>query len=297
MHRQKLKGVKHIIVVASGKGGVGKSSVAANLALMLAREGYKTALVDADIYGPSIPKMFGIENEKLMTAPEAGPDMMTPIEKYGIKINSIGLMVDPTQAIIWRGPLAANALDMLFKNTVWGDIDYMIVDFPPGTGDIQISTLQKYKVSAAIIVTTPQIIAVNDARKGADMFAPDKMNVPLLGIVENMSWFTPAAHPDEKYFIFGQGGGQSLADEFHTRLLVQIPLLQEVGDSSEKGRSPFEMNCSIGSEIVRNCFWELARIVIDEINGEEPDDEWWGDDACDESECDHDCSHCKKKRN
>ena len=296
MHRHKIKGVKHIIVVASGKGGVGKSTVAANLAVTLARDGYRTALVDADIYGPSMPKMFGIENEKLMTAPEAGPDMMTPIEKYGIKINSIGLMVDNAQAIIWRGPLAANALDMLFKNTVWGDIDYMIVDFPPGTGDIQISTLQKYKVSAAIVVTTPQVIAVNDARKGADMFAADKMNVPLLGIVENMSWFTPAAHPEEKYYIFGQGGGQALADEFHTRLLAQIPLVQEVGTSSEKGCSIWEMQNSTGGEIVGGQFFELARVVTEEINGEEPDDECCDEGECCETECDHDCSNCKHKK-
>lgn len=235
LQKSKPEGVKHLVVVSSGKGGVGKSTVAANLAIMLASKGYKTALLDADIYGPSAPKIFGIENIRPEIIEKDGKEMMMPIEKYGVKVNSVGLIVDPNQAVIWRAPLAGSALAMLFNQTIWGEIDYMIIDFPPGTGDIQISTLQQYNISAAIAVTTPQVIAVNDVRKGMDMFSPEKMNVPLLGIVENMSWFTPMSHPDEKYFLFGQGGGEQLAKEFGTPLLAQIPIIQEVGKTAEAG--------------------------------------------------------------
>jgi len=180
-----IKGVKHIIVVASGKGGVGKSTVSANLAIMLAKKGYKTALLDADVYGPSIPKMFDLEDQMVeVTMGEDGKEYMQPMEKYGVKINSIGFLVPSDRAVIWRGPLAGGALTQLFTQTAWGDIDYMIVDFPPGTGDVQISAIQQFRIAGAIIVTTPQVIAVNDARKGAEMFAPDNMNVPLFGVVE-----------------------------------------------------------------------------------------------------------------
>ena len=182
-----MEGVKNIIVIASGKGGVGKSTVAANLAIAFARNGLRTALVDADIYGPSIPKMFGLENERPDVTAIGDKEMMFPIEKYGVKIMSIGFFVAPNQSLIWRGPMAANAMTQLFENTQWGEIDYMVVDFPPGTGDIQLTTVQKLNLTGAIIVTTPQEIALNDVRKAASMFTNPDINVPILGVIENMS--------------------------------------------------------------------------------------------------------------
>lgn len=225
--KNKLKDIEHVIVVASGKGGVGKSTVAANTALALAKQGFQVGLLDADIYGPSIHKIFDLEDLSIEVITEAGVEMMIPAEKYGIKIMSLGMMVDNRQAVIWRGPMAAGALAQLFNQTRWGKLDYLVVDFPPGTGDIQISTLQQFEIDGAIIVTTPQVLAVNDARKGAEMFSAQKMNVPLIGIVENMSWFTPKEHPEERYMLFGKGGGQLLADEFKTSLITQIPLVQD----------------------------------------------------------------------
>lgn len=232
IEKTKLDNVKNIIVVASGKGGVGKSTVAANLCITLARQGYQVGLLDADIYGPSIPKMFAIEDEQISVKTKGEEDVFIPVEKFGIKMISIGLLVDNSQAVIWRGPMAANALAQLFSKTDWGELDYLVVDFPPGTGDIQISAMQQFEITGAIVVTTPQVVAVNDARKGAEMFSPAKMNVPLIGIVENMAWFTPKEHPDEKYFLFGNGGGSMLAKEFNTQLLAQIPLIQDVDDST-----------------------------------------------------------------
>jgi ATP-binding protein involved in chromosome partitioning len=234
-----MPGVKNIIVVASGKGGVGKSTVSANLAIALARQGYKVGLVDADLYGPSIPKMFGIEEAKPEVTMNGDKEMIFPIEKYGIKIMSVGFFVDKSKGLIWRGPLAAKALTQFFENTYWDEIDYLVIDFPPGTGDIQLTTVQKLEVTGSIIVTTPQEIALNDARKAASMFMNEDLKIPILGVVENMSWFTPKEHPDEKYFLFGQGGGQRLADELHTKLLGQIPLVIGVGEAAEKGMSAF----------------------------------------------------------
>lgn len=234
-----MKGVKNIIAVASGKGGVGKSTVASNLAIALARNGFKIALVDADIYGPSIPRMFGIEDAKPEVTSVGEKDRIIPIEKYGIKIISIGFFIDRSQSLIWRGPMAANAITQLFENTVWGDIDYMVIDFPPGTGDIQLTTVQKLNLNGVVIVTTPQEISLNDARKAASMFSNADLKVPLLGIIENMSWFTPDLHPEEKYFIFGNGGGEKMAKEFNTELLGQIPLVMEIGEAAEKGLSAF----------------------------------------------------------
>jgi len=234
-----MPGVKNIIVVASGKGGVGKSTVAANLAVSLARQGFKIALVDADLYGPSIPMMFGIQNERPSGGTKDGKEVIYPIEKFGVKLVSIGFFISPGQSLIWRVPMASNGLIQLFRDTDWGEVDYMIVDFPPGTGDIQLTTIQKLDLTGAIIVTTPQEVAISDARKAAAMFTNLDLNVPILGIVENMVWFTPTKHPDEKYFLFGKGGGEKLAHEFRTRLLGQIPLVMEIGEVSDKGTTIF----------------------------------------------------------
>jgi ATP-binding protein involved in chromosome partitioning len=234
-----LPDIKHIIVVASGKGGVGKSTVSSNLAIALARNGFKTALVDADIYGPSIPRMFGIEDENPEIVEFHGVQLMLPIERFGVKVMSMGFFAGKGQGLIWRGPMVSNATQQLFQNTQWEDIDFLIVDFPPGTGDIQLTAIQKLDISGALIVTTPQEIAINDARKAASMFNNPDLKVPILGVIENMSWFTPAAHPDEQYFIFGQGGGKTLADELNVPLLGQIPLVAELGVAAENGLSVF----------------------------------------------------------
>lgn len=291
--KSRIKGVKHIIVVASGKGGVGKSTVSANLTIMLAKKGYKTALLDADVYGPSVPKMFNLEDQMVeVTMGEDGKEYMVPMEKYGVKINSIGFLVPRDKAVIWRGPLAGGALTQLFTQTLWGDIDYMIVDFPPGTGDVQISAIQQFRISGAIIVTTPQVLAVNDARKGAEMFAPDNMNVPLFGVVENMSWFTPKQHPEEKYFLFGQGGGLTLAREFNTTLLAQIPLVQEVGETAEKGANLMDQN----NAIINDAFDSLADEVVYQLENapiDEVEEETCDREDCEHSDsCTHDCSTC-----
>lgn len=243
-----LPDVKRIILVASGKGGVGKSTVAANLAISLARQGFKSALVDADIYGPSIPRMFGLEEAQPEVTAFGDKQMMFPIEKYGVKIMSIGFFVSRNQGLIWRGPMAANAIKQLFENTSWGEIDYMIVDCPPGTGDIQLTLIQKLTLTGAILVTTPQEIAMNDVRKAASMFSNRDLNVPLLGVVENMSWFSPKIHPEERYYVFGQGGGQKIADELDIPLIGQIPLVVEIGEAAEKGLSVFSHSDSLTSQ-------------------------------------------------
>jgi ATP-binding protein involved in chromosome partitioning len=253
-----MEGVKKIIAVASGKGGVGKSTVSANLAIALARNGYKTALVDADIYGPSIPRMFGIEDAKPEVTSFGEKDIIIPIEKFGVKIMSIGFFIDRNQSLIWRGPMAASAVTQLFENTIWDDIDYMIIDFPPGTGDIQLTSVQKLNLTGVVIVTTPQEISLNDARKAASMFNNPDLKVPILGIIENMSWFTPDKHPDEKYFIFGQGGGQKMATEFNTTLLGQIPLVIEVGEAAEKGLSVFGQK----NKSVAESFEKISEVLI-----------------------------------
>ena len=235
----KLDNIENVVVIASGKGGVGKSTVSVNLAISLARNGLKVALVDGDIYGPSIPRMFGIEDYKPEVYTENGKEMMNPVERFGVKIMSIGFFITQNQPLIWRGPMAASAITQLVENTVWGEIDIMIIDYPPGTGDIQLTTIQKLDLTGALIVTTPQEIALNDARKAASLFVHQDIGVPILGVVENMSWFTPAKHPDEQYFIFGKGGGKILAQELNTELIGQIPLVQEVGETAEKGLSIF----------------------------------------------------------
>lgn len=251
-----VKGVKNIIAVASGKGGVGKSTVSSNLAIALARHGYNTALVDADIFGPSIPKMFGVEGANPEVIRENDKEEMVPIEKYGVKIMSIGFFIKPGQGLIWRGPMAANALSQMLENTKWGEIDYLIIDFPPGTSDIQLTTTQKYTINGAILVTTPQEIALIDALKAASLFNNTDLKVPILGVVENMSWFTPSAHPEEKYFIFGKGGGERLAKDLGLRFLGQIPLIAEVGEAADKGMGIYSQSSQIAvdafDDIVEN---------------------------------------------
>jgi len=232
-----LTNIRNIIVVASGKGGVGKSTVSANLALGLAQKGARVGLIDADIYGPSIPIMFGLEGARPMAMQnEEGKTRIEPIEKYGIKILSIGFFTDPEQPIPWRGPMASNAIKQLFNDADWGELDYLIVDLPPGTGDIHITLTQNYPVAGAVIVTTPQNVALSDAKKGIGMFLMDSINVPLLGVIENMSYFTPAELPDNKYYIFGQGGGRRLAEQFNTVFLGEIPLVKSISEAGDSGQ-------------------------------------------------------------
>lgn len=230
-----LPGVKNIIGISSGKGGVGKSTVAANLALALAARGYKVGLLDADIFGPSMPKMFGVEDEQLYMVNQEGRDWIEPVEKYGIKMLSIGFVVDRNKAVMWRGTMASNALRQLIEDAWWGDLDYFLIDMPPGTSDIHLTLVQTLGITGVAVVSTPQEVALADARKGIAMFRDDKVNVPILGIIENMAWFTPAPHPDEKYYIFGQGGARRLADELGVKLLGEIPLVANICEDADKG--------------------------------------------------------------
>lgn len=230
-----LEGVGNIIAVASGKGGVGKSTIAANLAIALAETGARVALVDADIYGPSIPLMFDVVDEKPYATEVDGKTRIQPIERFGVKLLSIGFFVEPEKALIWRGPMASSALTSLFRDTEWGDIDYMVVDMPPGTGDIHLTLVQNLAVSGAVIVSTPQEVALADARKGVAMFRQKDINVPVLGLVENMAWFSPEELPDNRYFIFGQDGCKRLAEELELPLLGQIPLVQGIRESGDNG--------------------------------------------------------------
>jgi len=234
---QTLPNIRNIIVVASGKGGVGKSTVAVNLALGLSMTGARVGLIDADIYGPSIPIMLGLEGARPTAVPMSdGKARINPVEKFGIKLLSIGFFTDPNQAVPWRGPMISTAVKQLFNDTEWGELDYMIVDLPPGTGDIQITLTQHYTLAGAVIVTTPQNVALSDAKKGIGMFMMNAMNVPLLGVVENMSYFTPPELPDNKYYIFGQGGGKRLAEQYNAPFLGEIPLMQAINDSGDAGR-------------------------------------------------------------
>ena len=230
-----LPQVKNVIAISSGKGGVGKSTVSANLAIALARLGYKVGLLDADIFGPSIPKMFSVEDARPYSENIDGRDLIIPIEKYGVKLLSIGFFVDPDQAILWRGGMASNALKQLIADANWGDLDYFLMDLPPGTSDIHLTLIQNLQLTGALVVTTPQQVALADARKGIDMFQNEKVDVPILGLVENMSWFTPAELPNNRYYIFGKDGGKQLAIETGTRLLGQIPLVQSVCESGDAG--------------------------------------------------------------
>lgn len=231
-----LPGVRNIVGVASGKGGVGKSTVAVNLAVSLARQGYRVGLLDADIFGPSLPKMFGVEDEPLyMEQNEDGKNELIPIERYGVKMLSIGFLVDKNSPVLWRGSMASNALRQLIEQAAWGELDYFVIDMPPGTSDIHLTLVQTLGITGVVVVSTPQEIALADARKGTAMFTGEKVNVPVLGIVENMAWFTPEEHPDERYYIFGNGGAVRLAEELGLPLLAQIPLVAAVGEHNDSG--------------------------------------------------------------
>lgn len=252
-----LPGVKNIIAVASGKGGVGKSTVAANLAVALAGLGYKVGLLDADIFGPSMPKMFKVEDARPVAESIGGRDLIVPVEQYGIKLLSIGFFVDPEQAVLWRGAMASNALKQLIADANWGDLDYFVIDMPPGTSDIHLTLVQTLGITGAVVVSTPQEVALADARKGIDMFKNEKVNVPVLGLVENMAWFTPAELPQNKYYLFGKGGCARLAMDMHVPLLGQIPIVQSICEGGDNG-VPVALE---PDTIVGQAFRELAQAV------------------------------------
>lgn len=256
-----LKGVKNIIAVASGKGGVGKSTIAVNLAISLAKTGAKVGLLDADIYGPSVPIMFDVENEQPMGKEIDGKTKILPIEKYGIKMLSIGFFVDPKQALIWRGAMATNALNQLINDGHWGELDYFVVDLPPGTGDIHLTLVQTLPVTGCVIVSTPQEVALADARKAFSMFTQKDINVPILGLVENMAYFTPAELPDNKYYIFGQDGGKKLAKESNVVLLGQIPIVQSIREGGDNGK-PVSMD---EDSVVAKAFMDMAQSVAQQV--------------------------------
>ncbi len=256
-----LKGVKNIVAIASGKGGVGKSTIAANLAVALARSGAATALVDADIYGPSVPIMFDAQNQQLEAIEKNGHTKVLPLVRYGVKLLSIGFFVDASRALIWRGPMATGALKQLFTEAEWGELDYMIIDLPPGTGDIHLSLVQTVPLTGALIVTTPQEVALADARKALNMFKNENINIPVLGIVENMAWFTPAELPENKYYIFGKDGGKNLAEALNLPLLGQIPIIESVRESGDSGKPDALNPNSHASDFFRTLAENLARQI------------------------------------
>ena len=257
-----LPQVKNIIAVSSGKGGVGKSTVAANLAVALSKMGMKVALLDCDIFGPSVPKMFRIEDARPYSERINGRDLIMPVEKYGVKVLSIGFFVNPDQATLWRGGMACNALKQLIGDANWGDIDYFVLDTPPGTSDIHLTLVQTLPITGAVIVSTPQQVALADARKGINMYQNNKVNVPILGLVENMSWFTPAQHPDERYFLFGQEGVKHLAEEMNVPLLGQIPVVQDICQSGDEG-TPAALDPTTPTG---HAFMQLAARVVTETD-------------------------------
>ncbi|MBR3087396.1 MAG: Mrp/NBP35 family ATP-binding protein [Prevotella sp.] len=253
-----LPQVKNVVAVSSGKGGVGKSTVAVNLAIALARLGYKVGLLDTDIFGPSAPKMFGVEDARPYAVNKDGRDLIEPIEKYGVKLLSIGFFVNPETATLWRGGMASNALKQLIADADWGELDYFILDTPPGTSDIHLTLLQTLAITGAVIVSTPQSVALADARKGIDMYQNEKVNVPILGLVENMAWFTPAELPENKYYIFGKEGCKKLAEEMKIPLLAQIPLVQSIRESGDEG-TPAALNIDTATG---QAFINLAQAVV-----------------------------------
>ena len=257
-----LPQVKNVIAVSSGKGGVGKSTVSANLAIALARLGYKVGLLDTDIFGPSMPKMFDVEDARPYAVDVDGRKLIEPVEKYGVKLLSIGFFVNSDTATLWRGGMASNALKQLIADANWGDLDYFILDTPPGTSDIHLTLLQTLAITGAVIVSTPQSVALADARKGIDMYQNDKVNVPILGMVENMAWFTPAELPENKYYIFGKEGCKQLANELHIPLLAQIQLVQSICEDGDKG----EPAACHPETITGQAFLNLAQAVVTKVN-------------------------------
>ena len=257
-----LPGVKNIVAVSSGKGGVGKSTVSANLAISLARLGYRVGLLDADIFGPSMPKMFNVEDARPYAVHVDGRDLIEPIEQYGVRLLSIGFFVNPDTATLWRGGMASNALKQLIGDANWGELDYLILDTPPGTSDIHLTLLQTLAITGAVIVSTPQQVALADARKGVDMYRNEKVNVPILGLVENMAWFTPKELPENKYYIFGKEGCKQLATELNVPLLAQIPLVQGICESGDEGK-PAALSADSMTGIA---FLNLAQAVVTVVN-------------------------------
>jgi len=257
-----LPDVKNIIAISSGKGGVGKSTIAVNLAVTLARKGYKVGLLDADIFGPSLPKMLGEEDARPFLHEKNGKDMILPIEKYGVKMLSIGFFVNREEAVVWRGAMAGNALKQLITDADWGELDYFLIDFPPGTSDIHLTLVQTLAITGAVVISTPQQVALADARKGINMFTNDKVNVPIIGLIENMAWFTPAELPHSRYYIFGKEGAKALAEEMHIPLLGQIPIVQSICESGDEG-TPVALN---DNSITGHAFSLLADNFINAVN-------------------------------
>lgn len=256
-----LSSVKNIIAIASGKGGVGKSTIAVNLSVSLAKQGYKVGLVDADVFGPSLPKMFGVEDERPVARKIAGKELIIPIEKYGVKMLSIGFFIDKDSAAIWRGPMASNAFKQIMLDSDWGALDYLLIDLPPGTSDIHLTLVQSVAVTGAVIVTTPQEVALADAIKGISMFRSDNINVPVLGITENMAWFTPEELPNNKYYIFGKDGYKKITEKYNINLLGQIPIVQSICENGDAGTPSVLKN-----DITAEAFQNLAKNTVEQIN-------------------------------
>jgi len=258
---KKIPGIKNIIAVASGKGGVGKSTITANLAVTLSKMGYKVGVLDADIYGPSIPMMFDVINERPLSKTIDGKSKMKPVENYGVSILSIGFFTTPEQAVIWRGPMASKALNQLIFDAAWGHLDYMLIDLPPGTGDIHLSIMQSMPITGAVVVSTPQAVALADARRGVSMFQQDNIQVPVLGIIENMAYFTPKELPENKYYIFGKEGAKNLSNDLNIPFLGEIPLVQSIREAGDNGRpAALQENTTLS-----NAFEKLTKGVIKEL--------------------------------
>jgi ATP-binding protein involved in chromosome partitioning len=255
-----IPGISNIIAVASGKGGVGKSTVTANLAVTLAKMGFKVGILDADIYGPSMPIMFDVENEKPISVEVNGKSKMKPVESYEIKILSIGFFTSPSQAVIWRGPMASKALNQMIFDADWGELDFMLIDLPPGTGDIHLSIMQSLPITGAVVVSTPQAVALADAKKGVSMFLSDAINVPVIGIIENMAYFTPEELPNNKYYIFGNGGAKNLAEDLQVPFLGEVPLVQSIREAGDYGRPAALQTASV----IESVFEEITRNVVQE---------------------------------
>jgi ATP-binding protein involved in chromosome partitioning len=256
-----IPGIKNIIAVASGKGGVGKSTVTANLAVTLAKMGFSVGVLDADIYGPSMPIMFDVESEKPISISVDGRSKMKPIESYEVKILSIGFFTSPSQAVIWRGPMASKALNQMIFDADWGELDFMLIDLPPGTGDIHLSIMQSLPITGAVVVSTPQAVALADAKKGVSMFLSESINVPVLGIVENMAYFTPEELPNNQYYIFGNGGARNLAEDLQVPFLGEVPIVQSIREAGDFGRPAALQTGSI----IEKVFEEITRNIVQEV--------------------------------